>query len=490
MSRRNRKLHPQDHTALHDHTRIGKKFLPPFVANFPLTPLSWKDDRLPEMLWISLILTQTPQNESIDVLKTVLDNIRTNHDRYKNLWDVTLSGIASWPDQCINDLLNQLLQTESQKNILRPLLLFEKLPARAIWSEHIGKQTIQDDWITIANAVRMTLDQKSRISMDCCWLRVAAAMMGNKLHLSDRTPKLNEAILGYSTVSLSNGAASLIRSAEGALAGSTINIWKERKWPTTFWEESFRRTTCVIAQHNYIKPWVRIGTSLDRIDNARRLLIQHWESTRDSSAVNSRHDAVFGSALYSLQILEELLRMENATSIIGRLAMRTMLECSINLNYLAKKDDPKLWDKYRSHGVGQAKLVFLKLMENDRDPEFVDRELLRDIANEDRWEELVPIDVGDWSEENLRARAISTGQKDQYDIYYLWGSQFTHGMWGAVRQSVMDTCENPLHRMHLIPRINSVGMPDLLSDACDMMTNIIDTLNTLYPSVTVKICID
>lgn len=38
-----------------------------------------------------------------------------------------------------------------------------------------------------------------------------------------------------------------------------------------------------------------------------------------------------------------------------------------------------------------------------------------------------------------------------YEIYYEYGTNFSHGFWGAVRESSMLICDNPAHMNHVVP---------------------------------------
>ena len=477
MSKKSKNKQKQSYTTLDDHTLHGKSLRPPFVAQLPITPMPWRKGRLPEIAWVALIFSQVPRGTAFGALRIVLDFVKVTHTDNPESWDVTLSGFGRWPEDVFRELLRQLLKSDLQKSRLRPLLLFEGLPARKIWQERINAVPSSNDWNILSEAVQSTLNFHSQTATDCCWLRVAASILGGKVRLSDQVPRTSQAIFQYSTEYTSPGDASLIRSADGVIAAGLPNS----SWPDVFWSECFNATPCIVKESESTHFPISVGTTVNTVNDVRQALVQHWVDTRESSDIEPLHDCAFGMALYSLSILEELLRMGNSSSIVGRLALRTMVECHINLEYLTKKNDIALWQKYRTYSAGQAKLVFLKLEELKAETKFVDKELLRDFANEDMWEELVSIELGDWEESNLRSRAIYAGLKDVYDTYYAWTSQFAHAMWGATRQSVMDTCKNPLHRMHNIPKLSNTALPDLIPDACFIMDRILDSISQLVP---------
>lgn len=78
------------------------------------------------------------------------------------------------------------------------------------------------------------------------------------------------------------------------------------------------------------------------------------------------------------------------------------------------------------------------------------------------------------------------GVKDFYDRYYAWRyyawtSTFSHGHWGALRDTVFDTCGNPLHRLHRIPRATPRPLPDVVPDAALCLDRILEAVSQCYP---------
>ena len=73
------------------------------------------------------------------------------------------------------------------------------------------------------------------------------------------------------------------------------------------------------------------------------------------------------------------------------------------------------------------------------------------------------------------------GVKDIYDRFYGWTSSFTHGHWGAIRDSVFDTCGNPLHRLHRVPRKSCNTLPDVIPDVLELVDRILTIVSNIYP---------
>lgn len=160
------------------------------------------------------------------------------------------------------------------------------------------------------------------------------------------------------------------------------------------------------------------------------------------------------------------------------------MEAVITFAYLVKENQDQLWTKYRRFGSGQAKLAFLKLEAASGDlPTFVDQQTLEAIASEDLWQEYVEIDLGHWAGRSLRDLAEQSGTKDLYDTYYGWTSTFSHAHWCAIRDTNFVTCNNPLHRLHRIPRPFHRLMPSVVLDAVTLTHRSFDLLEQTFPSM-------
>ena len=189
-------------------------------------------------------------------------------------------------------------------------------------------------------------------------------------------------------------------------------------WAGKFWAECLIKTPCDSLDANVSKADISAGTTEEHLSEVQNLLIEYTHKTRETSDIDARHDTVFGIGFYCLGLLQELLQATNGCSIGARTTLRTIAECYITLAYLAKKDDAELWQSYRVYGAGQTKLAFLKLDESDENPSYVDVQTLKQLANEDMWQEFLNIDLGHWGNTNLRKMSIEADVKDVYDQFY------------------------------------------------------------------------
>jgi hypothetical protein len=267
---------------------------------------------------------------------------------------------------------------------------------------------------------------------------------------------------------------------EGTFAAHPENA---TDWPLRFWHQCMKDTACFPLPSSYERQNIETGTTANRVHDLQRELVRHCYETRATTDVDSRHDTVFGTALYCVGILDELVRPGIGPSVVARSAIRTLTECCITLAYLFFKDSSELWKSYRAYSAGQAKLSLLKIEAANDKPSSIASQTLSNLANEDAWQELVPIDLGHWDKSDLRKMSEEAGKKDVYDKFYGWTSTYSHGHWAAVRDVVFDTCGNPLHRLHRIPRMETRTLPDVVKDACTLVDQILDLVSKAYPEL-------
>jgi hypothetical protein len=439
------------------------------------------NDRLPEMVWLSLILTAAPRELWAKVLGHLGSwYVKAGKQEGSTVLGPSLTDIAKMDPDLRADLLDDLCSPDAVRHALRPLLLFDNLPARAEWASRLEGPT-SDDWDRVATAVLETLDHQSDVSTHVRWLSVVSLVAQGRLLYPAHLSHIEEEIRRF-PLDPTPSAAATVRAAEVGLEMPFLldgTATPRSPWPTAFWDQCLRDTSCMTPRAP-AQPQPAIGTTTAQVASTRTELIKHAYATRSSSAVDSRHETTFGLALYSVSLLGEIFRVGNATSIVGRLALRSLAEIHITLKYLLRHDKGELWQAYRRHGTGQAKLHPLKL--EDAPPTSVDIETLERLAGEDLWLELVPIELGHWAKMDLRKMSEDAGVKDVYDSYYGWPANYVHGQWSALRDAEYQTCFNPLHRVHRVPLDTTRSLPDVVVDATQLVNLVLASLDSAYPT--------
>ena len=441
-------------TSLSDYERRGKVFIPPLakLSKMPqINSSSWGSERLPEMLWAALLRQHCGQQLFLLIGKDILDWIANQPNKNK-MGGITHTDIANLNKDLRREMIKTIVR-ELGTDVLKPLLLLPGLPAAEDWKREMGDLSVDivAGWNRIAVAIQ--LSSGSPADIDLRAFKLMALVLCGKMKLLPETLKLiNELPGGKNQLK----AEACIRSSEAVTASRE----QQYEWVAKFWHYSQRETQCISGESvENIKITKRDAIQdkkyyEGRLIKAKQTLIDHFFQTLPGELIDARHEAVFGIALYSTGIFVGNALLLASCTINNRVSVRILFESYITLKYLLHKEkigDP-VWRSHRDYGVGQIISIQKKYREKKYNSHLVEPTILNIIANEDKWSEFTEINVGHWDNSNLRKISIQVREKSFYDKYYGYTSGYIHTSWGAVREFALQSCLNPLHRGHRIPR--------------------------------------
>jgi hypothetical protein len=495
--KRKRKHQYGQYSPIEHHKRVGKELIPPLNTMEQMTRSSWRDDHAPELLWAFLTAVVIPRAEYLNLFRSVATWAKvTFPPKEKKPEDapatpppapsadlpdmgceVDHTSISKFTDDQFKAFIGILTKHPLGYAALRPLLLLDALPGIERWRSTFGVEPTTDDWYTLADAVAHSFDHQSEKSTDIRWLKLIIKMIGGKMFFPRGMEERLQEVLSFPDKGDMRSVRPFIRAGEMGLRRQPPS-----KWIPAFWAQLMEQTGCLdgSTEQDYSK-FGPVVLSLRTILDLRTAITRRFHAVKTPQRTDARLDATFGLTLYALSLLEEIAAPPIAQLILGRMGLRSMAEVVVTFAYLLKKDTTAMWETYRNYGTGVAKLAFLKLEQTIGDaPSFVDSDTLQEIANEDVWQEFVNVNLGHWANLNVRELAIEGGTKDIYDAYYDWTSTYSHGQWGAVRDSNFITCHNPLHRLHRIPRPLHRLLPSVVPDAVKLANRAIDLLEEAY----------
>jgi hypothetical protein len=115
----------RNRTPIGGHERQGNNLLPPFLSGkFPMSPSSWMNDRLPEMIWAALIRVTLGQELGLGIFRRFL-NFIGKHASRDLLSDITLTGISRLPADLCDEVISFIVEPPQVVIALQPLHLFE-----------------------------------------------------------------------------------------------------------------------------------------------------------------------------------------------------------------------------------------------------------------------------------------------------------------------------------------------------------------------------
>lgn len=225
---------------LGDHRRVGKRFVPPFVAMLgSLNPVKWIDDLLPEMLWLGMLNNDHGHRRGIQVaeeLAKAADRATASEHRKAFAMTSAYSSIPSerWPEviRLISaNALDELQQT------LRPFVaLYPRCPFRGLWR---GEPQPQGDDVSVMRRQVATLvNRGGRPAMLAQTNAIYIAIITEKLVINHGSMLSKiEAITSYPDTDESRMVGSAVRAATLMLGRHTEEERQEAAdWTRYFWQ--------------------------------------------------------------------------------------------------------------------------------------------------------------------------------------------------------------------------------------------------------------
>jgi len=480
MKKPKKKKMQRTHSSLEQHKRQGKTLTAPIMGLQNIHLQSWPNERLPDVLWAALLTQMEPRERYLAVFRAISDSALKYRD--KDAF-ITHSELANVSSEDFDALMAPVLSDADCKRTLAPLLLLERLPDRAHWAKHLQQPEDREAWSQLAQAILETFPHQSEAATDIRWLKVRFLVVQGRMHFLEEMREKVEELLDFPNRGDMRSVRPFIRSMEasvGAMFGDSVSRWCDQ-----FWSECLSKTQCAAVHERAPESDFDYAEAAKQWALIYQQCAQHFMDTISSTAVDPRHDGTFGLALYGLTLVVSAQK-PNGTRPAGRILLRALVETYLNLAYLVGKDDEQLWLAYRKYGGGQAKLAFLKLVDVEQLPMYVNIEALEALANEDLWQEYLDIGLGHWGNTDLRRMSEEAGVKGTYDKYYGWPSSYVHAQWGAVRSTVFSTCLNPLHRLHRVPRPPRLDFDDVSWDAVALGNLLLDLVNKAYPGLTIR----
>ena len=406
------------------------------------------------------------------------------HIEHVSIRGITHTDIASAPVE-IREKIIQTIVDKAGAETLRPLLLFTGLPALDSWQKAISLSSKEEDISTVAWSVAEALPHQSQFATDIRWVKLIGIIGAKRLSMPQ---EMLENFNFYPNKGDQRSVRPSIRSAE--ITDDLLD--PQYKWASEFWKFNYENTSCMPekneSNNEEISELIHILRAdrefyVKQLSDSRDALIDHFFITSSTTKVDSRHESIFGIAIYMLDVFLECVGLELASGISGRVTLRIMMESYVTLKYLFHKEKAGdvIWDSYRDYGVGQLSLISKKYEEQDLKSPLVNRKHIGYLANEDKWAEFVPINIGHWDELDLRKICVKVGEKKLYDMFYSYSSGYVHGSWGAVRESAMQSCLNPLHRLHRIPSFQISLLPNPNEECRKLLNKTFALVNKGYP---------
>lgn len=466
---------------LSDHKLVKGKFITPLHSIPQMTELpdekSWSHGRLPEYLWIGLILNKYGRTIGLQKAMQVMSIL---HETIPDIHTPRISCILSAEANIQQEFYKKICDVIS-KNTLSPLtivLTTSKYPIFSKW--FYDKDTSIIDRINkIIEILKENLDHQTNKATDIRFLIVYFQVVSGKMHLLDNMLQmLSRYPITDHASDIMCSLRPMVRAAElSLLEFETINY----NYLENFWRCISEMTECEIYVIEFPQEKVNLDLYMEQLYEVFKYLSNLFIST---NPLNEKMKVILGIATYSYKRIKEAYEHNLFNSISGRSCIRILIENYIMLKYLINQetDHPNIWSEYQIYGLGQYKLILTKYRDSSaNEKSHFDYKYIEAIVNEYRYEEFIDMDTKYFNSDNIRIKAEKVGEKDLYGLYYDYDSSYEHGLWGAIRETSLLKCINPAHQYHCVPDIDdNIVLKSVLPDCIMVMKKTIEFLNEIY----------
>lgn len=470
--------HPYDKLKNHKHEKGIFKSPINQINNIKL--YSWRNYCLPDFIWIALIINYYKRENAFLKLSLILRDIGNFSFQFDSL---QLSYIFSLDKHHQIEFYNILLKYIDVE-VLSPLtIIFNK---NQLFKEYfiIENYRVEDKLSILEKIVEYYGTNKSNEATDVQYIILTFYfLIRNKIHLTEKTSKITDYLYKYPKTPHKNDEMKkyrpIVRSIFGAIQYEIYEY--DQEFIRLFWRELLVIGGCELIYGKYMNQFTLDENFIEDIKiEFQKLIIENTET----ELKDSRFNVIMGSSVYALKVLNELVECNLRNKVMGRLCLRTIIEVYITLKFIHKKEqeEPNIWEEYQEYGIGKYKMILIKAREvNEFENSHLNIELIDALVNEQIDEMFSNVEVR-YFKKDIRKRANDVDEKELYDLYYDYESNYAHGLWGAVRESAMLKCVNPLHLGHNVPDVQlNHSLADVLPDAIMVFKKLLSFIDDNYP---------
>lgn len=469
------------HSNLSEYTFRKGKFITPMnsVPNLQVFEdgKSWTYGRMPEYLWIGMVLKCYGREEGFKKLRAIIYKL---HDLSPCLYTARLSQILKLDCSVQKDFYNYIISIGA-KEAMEPLTIYLTVSKAPVFAECFCnlQRSVEDRCEAIIQVMRELIDHQSNEATDIRFVALFFNLLSGKAHLLKEQLDL---LAVYPSLRHSDG---IMRRARPMVRASEMMILTFEdvctEYLEDFWGIISEMTECNMFAVEFPKENRNITAYMEKLHEVFGYLSNLFIL---SSPLEEKMNVLLGIATYSYKILKEIYEHRLYNSVTGRSCVRILIENYIMMKYLVKKEAShhNIWSDYQWYGIGLYKLVLSRYRESDFsvDSHF-DRDYIEALVNEFKYEEFIDMDTKYFDKQNIRSKAETVGEKELFGLYYDYDSSFEHGMWGAIRESSLLKCNNPAHKYHCVPDVeNRIRLKTVMPDCIMIMNKTVSFLDEQY----------
>lgn len=466
---------------LSDHVFKKGKFITPFNSIPMMKEIedekSWTYGRMPEYLWMGLILKYYGRTTGLEKLYFIIEKL---HKLAPPMYTARMSEILNL-EQEIQEQLYDYMISNISKEVLAPLTIFLTTSKAPMFSRYFysPEMSIEDRCDVLMDTMKGIMGHQTNESTDIRFVALYFTLISGRVYLQRNQVDL---FMDYPYLSHSDPRMQMISSNVRALELLLLEVEDANMvYIQDFWRCISEMTECSIYSFEFLEEKRDIASYMK---NLHEIFVYLTELFKAVSPLDEKMNVILGIATYSYKRFKEAYEHNLFNSISGRSCVRVLIEDYIMIKYLVKNESSheNIWRDYQLYGLGLYKLVLARHRENEVSEEsHFDQKFIEALVNEFKEEEFIDMDTKYFDKQNIRLKAESVNEKDLFGLYYDYDSSFEHGLWGAIRESSLLKCTNPAHKYHCVPDVEDANrLKSVLPDCIMVMNKMLSYLDELY----------
>ncbi len=460
------------------------KFVTPFnkIMSTVSKEDSWSYGRVPEYLWLGLIIDGGERTEQLEKCMKLLGRLK-ELDK-ENIIDLPKISLILQLDNQNQAIFFSYMEELDILHYLRPLTLVLSGKSN-VFDYYINGylESIVDRTETLNSMLGKISGHQTDLSTDIKYLIVYCMSISKKLYFSV-DDSLPEKLMAYPYHSHSDSEMTLFRSSIRALESTLINVDKKNNiFVEDFWKKVSLLTEC---KECYISMLEDKFVDLDKYKVYVHDILEYYnEIFKNTMALDTKMLTLLGIVTYSYKRILELVDHNLEYTISGRTIVRSLAENLMMTKYLLKEESKHtdIWNEFQYYGIGQYKLIFERYAENNPELEtnHVEFEYIDALVSEFTNKEFIDMDTNYFGKGNVKTKFEAVEEGNLWRYAYDYDSQFEHGLWGAIRESSILKCNAPGHMYHGVPDIeNKQKLKSVANDCVRIMNKHINVLEQTY----------
>jgi hypothetical protein len=470
---------PGRRRVLQDHHRRGKVYVPPFVAGLGDYPNvrghTWHDDVSPEFMWIALLYLAA-RERSAELAQEVVRAVRSLRGIKRAQ---TFAATSAW--SALSPASSRTIRARLRKDghlaelteALAPLVwLYPECPMAPVFRAGRKKPTSEqrDAYLErMRQAAMLLLIRRTRDAALIQGIAVFAAVAGGGMSPRGLDLQNLPRLMEYPHTPESRRMEQTVRMTASMLALTCDggNVWR-----SYFWRRGYALSECHLARDRFHAGADDGAAMAEAIVAAFENLSAELET---EFAEAWAHCPVDLSAPHQSQVIGGLLARQVRyvrhllitprllLDELGQPLLRSMVESAMTLAWLVRKGQAEDYARFVEFGLGQEKLALEHLRADVSEScAYLAGRRKSELSARSEWLEsqrfsaLLSVDVSTgWTQMSLRELAEQAGVLDLHNRIYGPTSAQVHGSWNAVGRTALRYCLNPLHRLHMVPDIET-----------------------------------